>query len=158
MTKIITRRAFNVSALTTVAAPFVLPAYAQTAEFNLKVPGWLSAAGKRALLPTGLFGASEKHMFEHASRIWARKDPGAWKRKRYGTSTLDAWNSDSYVREFDAWQHAGSPEREPFVSIAAPYERQKQFFTELKGIIAKIGKPMPKPEVFDYDNEGFQPY
>ena len=41
-----------------------------TAEFNLKVPGWLSAAGKRALLPTGLFGASEKHLFEHANRIW----------------------------------------------------------------------------------------
>src|SRR5262249_14956547 len=41
-----------------------------TAEFSLKVPGWSSAAGKRALLPTGLFAASEKHMFEHANRVW----------------------------------------------------------------------------------------
>ena len=40
------------------------------AEFSLKVPGWSSAAGKRALLATGLFGASEKHMFEHANRVW----------------------------------------------------------------------------------------
>jgi hypothetical protein len=41
-----------------------------TAEFSLKVPGWSSSAGKRALLPMGLFGASEKHMFEHANRVW----------------------------------------------------------------------------------------
>jgi hypothetical protein len=36
----------------------------------LKVPGWTSSAGRRALLPTGLFSASEKHLFEHANRIW----------------------------------------------------------------------------------------
>jgi len=41
-----------------------------TAEFNLKVPGWASAAGRRSLLPTALFSASEKHMFEHSNRIW----------------------------------------------------------------------------------------
>ena len=40
------------------------------AEFNVKVPGWTASAGKRALLPTGLFSASEKHMFEHAQRVW----------------------------------------------------------------------------------------
>jgi hypothetical protein len=40
------------------------------AEFDVKVPGWLSSAGRRALLPTGLFSAPEKHMFEHASRVW----------------------------------------------------------------------------------------
>ena len=40
------------------------------AEFDLKVPGWASAAGKRTLLPTALFGATEKHLFEHAERTW----------------------------------------------------------------------------------------
>lgn len=40
------------------------------AEFDVKVPGWASSAGRRALLPTGLFGGSEKHMFEHAERVW----------------------------------------------------------------------------------------
>ncbi len=40
------------------------------AEFDLKVPGWVASAGRRALLPVGLFGASEKHLFEHANRVW----------------------------------------------------------------------------------------
>jgi hypothetical protein len=40
------------------------------AEFQMKVPGWTASAGRRALLPTGLFSASEKHLFEHANRVW----------------------------------------------------------------------------------------
>jgi hypothetical protein len=40
------------------------------AEYQLKVPGWISNAGRRALLPTGLFSGSEKHLFEHANRVW----------------------------------------------------------------------------------------
>jgi hypothetical protein len=39
------------------------------AEFNLKVPGWVSGAGHRALFPAGLFGGSEKHLFEHSERV-----------------------------------------------------------------------------------------
>jgi hypothetical protein len=39
------------------------------AEFSLKVPGWISGAGRRALLPVGLFGAREKQVFEHESRV-----------------------------------------------------------------------------------------
>lgn len=42
---------------------------ALVAEFNLKVPGWVAAAGRRALLPLGLFSATEKHIFEHANRL-----------------------------------------------------------------------------------------
>lgn len=38
------------------------------AEFTLKVPGWVSGAGRRALLPVGLFAAPEKHLFDHAER------------------------------------------------------------------------------------------
>ncbi len=38
------------------------------AEYTLKVPGWASSAGKRAMLPVGLFGGTEKHLFDHANR------------------------------------------------------------------------------------------
>jgi hypothetical protein len=40
-----------------------------TATYDLKVPGWASAAGRRALLPLGLFSASEKQLFDHTSRV-----------------------------------------------------------------------------------------
>jgi uncharacterized protein DUF3857 len=39
------------------------------AEFDLKIPGWVSGAGRRALLPVGIFSAPEKHLFEHTDRI-----------------------------------------------------------------------------------------
>jgi len=38
------------------------------ATFSLKIPGWASAAGRRSVLPVGLFCATEKHLFEHAER------------------------------------------------------------------------------------------
>ncbi len=40
------------------------------AEFSLKVPGWLTGAGKRAMMQVGLFSASEKQVFSHANRIY----------------------------------------------------------------------------------------
>jgi hypothetical protein len=40
------------------------------AEFEIKVPGWVSGAGHRALFPAALFSATEKHMFDHANRVW----------------------------------------------------------------------------------------
>jgi hypothetical protein len=39
------------------------------AEFNLKIPGWVSSAGRRALLPVGIFAATEKKVFDHAERV-----------------------------------------------------------------------------------------
>jgi hypothetical protein len=39
------------------------------AEFDLKVPGWVSGAGSHALLPVGIFGGPEKHLFEHTTRV-----------------------------------------------------------------------------------------
>ena len=42
---------------------------ALVAEYTLKVPGWVSGAGRRALLPVGLFAAREKHLFDHADRV-----------------------------------------------------------------------------------------
>jgi hypothetical protein len=38
------------------------------AEFQVKIPGWASPAGRRMLLPVGIFGATEKHVFDHAER------------------------------------------------------------------------------------------
>jgi hypothetical protein len=43
---------------------------ALTAEYDLKVPGWAAAAGQRALLPMGLFGAKDKNAFVHAMRAY----------------------------------------------------------------------------------------
>ncbi len=40
------------------------------AEFDLKVPGWAAAAGKRTILPAGLFSGGEKGLFDHANRIY----------------------------------------------------------------------------------------
>lgn len=39
------------------------------AEFDVKIPGWASSAGKRALVPAALFTAREKEMFETANRV-----------------------------------------------------------------------------------------
>jgi hypothetical protein len=50
------------------------PAWAKSedplvAEFQLKVPGWASNAGRRVLFPVGIFAAHEKHVFEHSNRV-----------------------------------------------------------------------------------------
>jgi len=39
------------------------------AELDFRASGWAAMAGKRALVPVGLFGGGEKHMFEHAARV-----------------------------------------------------------------------------------------
>jgi Domain of Unknown Function with PDB structure (DUF3857) len=39
------------------------------AEFDVKIPGWASNAGRRVVLPAGIFTAHEKHVFEHANRV-----------------------------------------------------------------------------------------
>jgi hypothetical protein len=39
------------------------------AEFNLKIPGWASNAGRRVMIPDAIFTAAEKGVFEHANRI-----------------------------------------------------------------------------------------
>jgi len=41
------------------------------AEFDLEVPGWAQRAAGRLLLPTGLFTAGNRHMFDHAERKYA---------------------------------------------------------------------------------------
>jgi hypothetical protein len=39
------------------------------AEYSLKVPGWATSAGHRALVPVGLFTATEKQLFTHGERV-----------------------------------------------------------------------------------------
>jgi hypothetical protein len=39
------------------------------AEFSLKIPGWVSGSGRRALFPVGIFSASEKRVFDRAERV-----------------------------------------------------------------------------------------
>ena len=42
-------------------APFV-------ADYAVKIDGWVSSAGRKAILPVGLFSVPEKHLFEHSDR------------------------------------------------------------------------------------------
>jgi hypothetical protein len=39
------------------------------AEYNLKIPGWASGAGRRVMIPAAMFTAAEKGVFEHANRV-----------------------------------------------------------------------------------------
>jgi hypothetical protein len=39
------------------------------AEYKLKIPGWVSGAGRRGLFPVGIFSAPEKRVFDHAERV-----------------------------------------------------------------------------------------
>lgn len=39
------------------------------AEYKVKIPGWVSGAGRRAMLPVGIFSAQEKRVFEHTQRV-----------------------------------------------------------------------------------------
>ena len=38
------------------------------AEYDLKIPGWASIAGQRAVMPVGLFGGQERRTFQHQTR------------------------------------------------------------------------------------------
>jgi Domain of Unknown Function with PDB structure (DUF3857) len=39
------------------------------AEFDVKIADWASNAGKRMVIPAGVFTAIEKHVFEHTNRV-----------------------------------------------------------------------------------------
>lgn len=41
-----------------------------TATFNIKIQGWASMAGRRVLVPVGLFGGTERHVFEYSNRTY----------------------------------------------------------------------------------------
>jgi hypothetical protein len=39
------------------------------AEFTLKISGWVAGAGRRALMPVGIFSNAERGIFEHSNRV-----------------------------------------------------------------------------------------
>jgi hypothetical protein len=39
------------------------------AEYDLQIPGWAQGAGRRQLLPVGVFSSDERHTFEHSGRV-----------------------------------------------------------------------------------------
>lgn len=40
------------------------------AEFKVKIAGWGTVSGSRAFVPVGIFGATEKNVFEYSSRVF----------------------------------------------------------------------------------------
>ena len=40
-----------------------------TAQFSVTIRNWATNAGRRILVPAGVFGQAEKHIFEHAERV-----------------------------------------------------------------------------------------
>ncbi len=38
------------------------------AQFNISIPGWATVSGRRALFPLGMFGGTERHVFEYSQR------------------------------------------------------------------------------------------
>jgi hypothetical protein len=68
------------------------------AEFEVKIPGWITSAGKRTLLPTGFFSGNEKHLFEHATRTYPVYYP-------FPFSTAD----DINITLPDGWKVESSP-------------------------------------------------
>ena len=86
-----------------------------------------------------------------AERVWARKDPGRWVHRTYGTNARIAWNAQCYRSEYLRWIEIGRPEREDCMMISETVERQKEFWKGLKTLMAEIGKKPPKAQPMDYD-------
>lgn len=40
------------------------------AEFSVKIPGWMVRGGQMAFVSVGMFGAAEKHLFDHSERVY----------------------------------------------------------------------------------------
>ena len=81
-------------------APFV-------AEYNVKIPGWTSGAGRRALFPAGIFTAAEKHLFDHADRV--NDVYFAYSFRKMDDVTVElplGWKVDSVPKDQDQDAHA----------------------------------------------------
>jgi hypothetical protein len=69
------------------------------AEFDVTIPGWLTAAGKHAMLPAGFFVANEKHLFEHPTRTYPVYYSFPYKKVDDITITLpQGWKVDSDLK------------------------------------------------------------
>ena len=84
-----------------------------------------------------------------AERVWARKDPGRWVRRTYGTTARIAWNTARIRGQYERWVELGRPKRKEFISLAATRARQFQFWKDLMPIYqwCFVGKSIPKAEL-----------
>lgn len=72
------------------------------AEFNAKIPGWASGAGRRALLAAGIFSATERQMFQHADRVNAIYFPFLFRKIDDVTIELPLdWKAASLPKDLD---------------------------------------------------------
>jgi hypothetical protein len=69
-------------------------------NYEVKIPGWASPAGKRALVPIGLFSGAQKHTFEHAQRTYPIYFAFMFQTEDQTKITLPAgWKVDSLPKE-----------------------------------------------------------
>jgi hypothetical protein len=70
------------------------------AEYEINVPGWASSAGKRALVPMGLFSGAQRHIFEHADRTYPIYFSFPFETEDHAKITLPpGWKIDSLPKE-----------------------------------------------------------
>jgi hypothetical protein len=70
------------------------------AEYDVKVPGWASSAGHRALFPLGIFSAAQSQTFEHAQRTYPIYFPFFFQIEDHANIKLPAgWKIDSLPKE-----------------------------------------------------------
>jgi Domain of Unknown Function with PDB structure (DUF3857)/Domain of Unknown Function with PDB structure (DUF3858) len=70
------------------------------AEFDVDIPGWCSSAGKRALVPLGIFSGAQRHTFEHADRKYAIYFTYLFQTEDHSKITIPAgWKVDSLPKE-----------------------------------------------------------
>jgi hypothetical protein len=81
-----------------------------------------------------------------ADRVWARKDPGRWRRRRFGITATLAWTAQYYRDQYERWIDAGQPIEPPFVSLAATPERQAEFWRGMTAQLRNMGKPVPQTD------------
>jgi hypothetical protein len=69
-------------------------------QYNVKIPGWASPAGKRIVLPLELFAGAQKHVFEHTQRTYPIYFSFLFQTEDQTKFTLPAaWKVDSLPKE-----------------------------------------------------------
>jgi hypothetical protein len=70
------------------------------ANYDVKIPGWASSAGRRAVLPLGFFSGEQKHTFEHTQRTYPIYFPFMFQTEDQTRITLPpGWKVDSLPKE-----------------------------------------------------------
>ncbi len=137
------------------------------AEFSFTVPGWASRVGRHVLIPTGLFGAGEKHLFDNETRVhpiyvdypYTKSDeidiqlPADWKIISVPPARNDEGNVVAYA--FSAQADKGTLQLSRRLSVnfilldAKYYSTLRSFFQQIKStddqqVVVDTGEPAPK--------------